>query len=306
MAMLKDKILQKKRGLIFYGLTPPKINTEPQRIVEIAHKQVERLQDIDIDGLILYDIQDESARTDAPRPFPYIPTVAPDNYSEIYLKELNVAKIIYKSVGKYSAQDFKTWISAKNHEIECAVFVGSPSKSHLPALALHDAYKLKREVNSPIVLGGVAIPERHLIKNDEHLRMFNKIDEGCSFFISQCVYNMDNAKNLLSDYYYTGVDTGKPLVPIIFTLTPCGSLKTLEFMKWLGIDMPHWLNNELKHSENILQKSLDICRKIAVELLEFSAGKNIPVGFNVESVAIRKEEIEASIHLLKDVKEFMK
>jgi hypothetical protein len=304
--MLKDKILQKNKGLLFYGLTPPKINTEQQRIVELANKQIERIKDIDIDGLVLYDIQDESSRTDIPRPFPYMPTISPDDYSETYLKELNVPKIIYKSVGKYSVQEFKTWLETKEQTTECTVFVGSPSKDHMPALTLHDAYKIKQQINSSIVLGGVAIPERHVIKHDEHLRMYDKIDKGCNFFISQCVYNMDIAKNLLSDYYYTAHDSNKKLVPIIFTLTPCGSLKTLEFMKWLGIDMPNWLNNELKHSENILQKSLDICKKIAVELLEFSANKNIPIGFNIESVAVRKDEIEASIQLLKDVKELVK
>jgi hypothetical protein len=77
-------------------------------------------------------------------------------------------------------------------------------------------------------------------------------------------------------------------------------------MEWLGIDIPKWLNNDLKHSNNILSKSINICKTIAMELIDYSASKNIPIGFNVESVAIRKEEIEASIELLKDIKGLMK
>lgn len=303
--MLKEKILQRKSGLLFYGLTPPKLHTESERLSAIAQKQMERLSGIDIDGLILYDIQDETARIDTPRPFPYMPTLAPETYSEEYLGALDVPKIIYKSVGKYTPEAFRQWLIRHEEEIDCTVFVGSPSRSHQPALPLSEAYRLRQQMGSSMVLGGVAIPERHVTKQDEHQRMFDKIDNGCSFFVTQCVYNLDNAKNVLSDYYYACRDKQQLPVPVVFTLTPCGSLKTLDFMKWLGIEIPVWLNNELKHSEDILAKSIDACRKIAIELMEYSAPKGIPIGFNIESVAVRKEEIEASIELLKDLRHMM-
>lgn len=304
--MLSRQILNKEKGLIFYGLTPPKANTEEEKLYAVAAKQIERIKGIPIDGLILYDIQDESSRVDSQRPFPFIQTLDPDIYSEKYLSGSNVPKIIYKSVGKYNAPDFIKWLDQKKDSIECSVFVGAPSKFQSAGLHLNEAYKLKKEINSPILLGGVTIPERHHKKGDEHIRIFEKIDKGCSYFISQCVYSIDYAKNLLSDYYYGSQERNREMVPIIFTLTPCGSLKTLEFMKWLGIEVPNWLNNDLKHSKDILLKSIDINKKIVLELLEYSLGKDIPIGFNIESVALRKEEIEASIELLKDVKDMVK
>ncbi len=135
--------------------------------------------------------------------------------------------------------------------------------------------------------------------------MFNKVESGCSFFISQCVYNINHPKDFISDYYYAATEAGKNLVPIIFTLTPCGSKKTLEFMKWLGIGIPKWMENDLNHSNNILEKSIDLCESIAIELIDYCRDKKIPIGFNIESVAIRKEEIEASIELLKTVKGYL-
>ena len=98
--MLKERIANKESGLLFYGLTPPKKNTDKEKIRHIANKQIERLKDVEIDGLVLYDIQDESSRTDSARPFPFITTLAPDFYNDNYLNELNIPKIIYKSVGK--------------------------------------------------------------------------------------------------------------------------------------------------------------------------------------------------------------
>lgn len=91
------------------------------------------------------------------------------------------------------------------------------------------------------------------------------------------------------------------LAPIIFTLTPCGSVKTLQFMKWLGISIPRWLENELTQSEDILQKSVHFSEQSFRELQSFAAEKNIPIGCNIESVAVRKVEIEASIELLRRV-----
>ncbi len=303
--MLKHNILNKKTGYLFYGLTPPKQNTEEEKIKSIAQKQIDRIKDLGIDALVLYDIQDESSRTNKPRPFPFLKTLAPDYYNENYLQKLSLPKIIYKSVAGSTKESFTKWIKEKEGKEEFCVFVGAPSKTQKISLSLIDAYKIKQEANSDIILGGVTIPERHFAKGDEHERVFDKIDKSCQFFISQCVYNVDNAKHFISDYYYAAKERDHDLAPIIFTLTPCGSVKTLEFMNWLGIDIPGWLKNELKYSNDILAKSVNICKDIAKELYEYCNHKGIPVGFNIESVAIRKAEIDASIELLKSVKAMM-
>jgi hypothetical protein len=91
------------------------------------------------------------------------------------------------------------------------------------------------------------------------------------------------------------------MVPVLFTLTPCGSVKTLEFMKWLGISIPKWLENELIHSGDILQKSVDFSEQSYRELKAFAEEKDIPIGCNIESVAIRKVEVDASIELVKRI-----
>ncbi|MDX1475903.1 MAG: hypothetical protein R3309_17145, partial [Reinekea sp.] len=106
------------------------------------------------------------------------------------------------------------------------------------------------------------------------------------------------SKNFLSDYYYYGLENNLPLAPVLLTLTPCGSAKTLSFMKWLGISIPRWLENDLIHSQDILQKSIDFSEQSWLELKDFADEKGIPLGCNIESVAIRKVEVDASIELL--------
>ncbi|WP_455210116.1 methylenetetrahydrofolate reductase [Kaarinaea lacus] len=301
--MLVDKIKNKESGIILYGITPPKTGTSPDKVQEISSRQIQRLQSLKIDGLILYDIQDEKSRTPEERPFPFLETLDAFSYSRDYLHSLPVAKIIYRSVGKYSQPELSEFLSKASSKDNLTVFVGAASKSQSVSMSLNAAYQLKAKINKDLLLGGVTIPERHQTKGDEHLRVFNKISQGCSFFVSQGVYDVNASKNFLSEYYYHGLEHNIPLVPILFTLTPCGSLKTLQFMKWLGISIPRWLENELIHSSDILQKSVHFSEQSWLELKSFAEEKGIPIGCNIESVAIRKVEIDASIDLLQRVSE---
>ncbi|WP_339290356.1 5,10-methylenetetrahydrofolate reductase [Paenibacillus sp. FSL E2-0201] len=301
----KQKILSKKPGILTYGMTPPKASHSPEKISEIAQKQVERLKNVDLDALILYDVQEEAERVDHERPYPYLPTIDPAIYGDKYLGQVEVPKIIYRCVGNDTRASFADWIKTDESEDRFSVYVGASSSKQEVKLNLPDAYMLSKQLNSNLNFGGVVIPERHIKKNDEHTRIVEKINNGCSFFITQATYNVEASKNLLSDLYYYNTNKGFEMVPILFNLAPCGTAKTLQFMKWLGISIPGWLENELKYSNDILDKSIQLSQKIFEELFEFGLEKGIPIGCSIESVSTTKLEIEASIQLAKDVKAFL-
>jgi hypothetical protein len=331
---LYHRLANGESGYLFYGITPPKLGTDTARLTEIALRQIERLRDMPIDALVLYDLQDESSRNAQPRPFPFMATLPPEEYAAQFLQSVAVPKIIYQSIGKHTPAslkafcegrvpeaghspamvEFDTNIAAISHfKPDLTVWVGSPSRQQTSALSLAEAYALRNTwvtaTKTPDfgpLLGGVTIPERHLKAGNEHLRVIEKTNQGCAFFISQCVYNAQAALDFLSDYHYETTARGLKRVPLIFTLTPCGSPKTLHFMEWLGIDIPRWLKNELQHSGNTLEQSLQACLQIARDLLNFARAKSLPIGFNIESVAVRKEEIAASLQLVHDVKALMR
>ena len=84
----------------------------------------------------------------------------------------------------------------------------------------------------------------------------------------------------------------------------CGSTKTLEFLRWLGVDVPRWIENELRHADDTLEASFEYALAGARELITFCRRLGVPFGLNVESVSIRRSEIEASVDLaarLRDV-----
>jgi len=298
----RDKILNRQPGIITYGMTPPKLANAPEKIAEISQKQYERLRQLEIDALILYDVQEEADRAEQERPFAYLPTMDPGMYRQQYLSQLDTPTIIYRCVGKYSRPEFEQWVKADAEQDRFSVFVGASSSKQQVQLSLPEAYTISKTLNDRLTFGGVVIPERHLVKNDEHIRVAEKAKQGCSFFVSQATYNVEASKNFLSDYYYYCREHGIETVPILFNLAPCGSEKTLQFMKWLGISIPKWLENDLVNSSDILDKSVRLSQKIFEELLDFGLEKGIPIGCSIESVSTRKVEIEAAVQMVKDLK----
>jgi hypothetical protein len=304
--MFLNRIKSKESGILLYGITPPKAQVEPQRVIEIAEKTLARLYDLDIDALVVYDVQDESARTTEERPFPFLSAHDPFEFAKNHLHSLEIPKIIYRPAGKFTQEELSIWIDDLVAHGFFPVFVGVPAPDFVPITSLPEAYAIWRNHQENSAVGAVMIPERHAVLNDEDQRILDKMSSGVSYFISQCVFNVDYAKRVIDDLTKTCTEKNIELPTIIFTLTACGSIKTLHFMEWLGIHIPEELKAEFRASENILEKSVDVCIAIAEELINYCSAKGVPFGFNIESVAIRKDEIEASIFMTNKIGTMLK
>jgi hypothetical protein len=294
---LRTLVSDAESGILLFGITPPRLSTSPERVREITAATLARLDFLDVDGLALYDIDDESDRNPAERPFPYLPTMDPAVYHAEYLGEWNRPAVIYRCVGKYPEAELRTWLQMADTDRVLGVFVGAASKDKTVRTRLSAAQALHRDVRPDLLLGGVAIIERP----DEHLRLLVKQEAGCAYFISQVIYNADAVKSTVSDYYYACRERRLAPKPVLFTLSVCGSVKTLTFLKWLGVDVPRWIENSLLHAEDTLAESYEHCLANARDLVAFCRRLGMPFGFLVESVSIRKVEIEASVALAGEV-----
>lgn len=282
---------------MLFAVTPPRLTTRPQEAAEIARTTLGRLRPLAIDGLVLYDIDDESDRNPGERPFPFLPTMDPADYLARNLGGLEVPAIVYRAVGKYPEARLRSWLVEQDPSRALTVFVGPSSHEKAVLTSLPRAYELREEVQPKLPLGGVAIPERHTHRGDEHLRLIEKQAVGCSFFITQIVYDVNAAKNLISDYHRECAAQGLEPVPIALSFSVCGSLKTLEFLRWLGVIVPRWIENELSHADDTLEASYEQALAMAIDLIAFCRRLKVPFGINVESVSIRRVEIEASVRL---------
>jgi len=284
-------------GVLLLGITPPRRSNSPERIREIADLTVKRLAGLDLDGLVLYDIDDESDRNPGERPFPYLPTLDPAEFHAGHLDDWSGPVIIYRCVGKYAEGELGDWLREVDTGQVLSVFVGASSGGKPVRTRLARAQQLRDELRADLPLGAVAITERHEQSGDEHRRMLRKQESGCTFFITQVVYNAPATHRLLADYRDECAARGVAPRTVIFTLSVCGSLKTLEFLDWLGVDVPRSLQDHLRHSPDPLAESVRQCEEIARELAASCRVLGLPFGFNVESVSIRRAEIEASVAL---------
>src|SRR5262245_44001926 len=81
LSTLFEKLEGGLTGIRLYGIAPPKLSTDPERLREIAARQVARIRGLAPEGLVVYDIQDEPGRSGEARPFPFLPTVDPEVYA---------------------------------------------------------------------------------------------------------------------------------------------------------------------------------------------------------------------------------
>jgi hypothetical protein len=294
---LQRRILERRGEFLLFALTPPREATSAVRRQEIADVTAKRLQELDLDGLVLYDIEDESDRNPEERPFPFLPTMDPAEYLSRHLEGWNIPAVVYRAVGKHVESQLRSWLSSQEPDRVLTVFVGAASRHTPVATSLRRAQELRAEAAPDLLVGGVAIPERHTHTGEEHLRMLAKQAAGCSFFVTQVVYDANAAKNLVSDYVYECVLRGLDPVPIVFTFSVCGSMKTLEFLQWLGVEVPRWIQHELRHADDPLKVSFDQALATARELMTYCRRLDVPFGINVESVSNRRNEIEASLNL---------
>ncbi|MDT4913017.1 MAG: hypothetical protein QOC66_2145 [Pseudonocardiales bacterium] len=299
---LIGRIANRSGEFLLFALTPPRVSSAGDRAQEIADATLARLRPLDLDGLVLYDIADESGRNPAERPFPFMPTMDPAAFLADNLSSWRAPVVVYRAVGKYSRAELRAWLTEQDPSRVMAVLVGAASRDSRSKTSLREAQALSREANPGLFVGGVAIPERHSQRDDEHLRLLAKQSAGTRFFVTQVVYDINAAKNLVSDYHYACVERGSDATPIVFTFSVCGSMRTLEFLRWLGVEVPRWIENDLRHATDTLEASYQLALNMASDLIDYCRDLGVPFGISVESVSSRRVEIETAVRLAEQLR----
>src|SRR4051812_19126114 len=140
-----------------YGPTPPPAGPRPRQVPEGADKLAAPGRGLPLDGLVVYDIQDESGRTSQPRPFPFIGTVDPRRYSSLLRERTGLAPIVYKALGAMDEPSWQAWlVESAQADLRLVSIVGRPTSGVRYPLALSRAGRLAAEHPPRLPVGGVA------------------------------------------------------------------------------------------------------------------------------------------------------
>ena len=310
--MLKEKLFDPASGVLLYGTTPPRQGTSEEAVRAAADKLAARLAPLPLDGVVVYDIQDETGRSAAARPFPFIGTLDPRAYARLLAERTGRAAIAYKSLGTMDEPAWQAWLaeSARDYGVGFLSVVGRPTSGVKYPLALSKAIRVAAAHAAGFTVGGVAIAERHTAERSEAARLLGKSIEGCGYFISQTVYAPEATERLLADYLRDCRGASVQPRRIVLTFAPAGREKTMEFLRWLGVRIAPETSRAILGAASPLAKSIAICCDNLRRILGHPYAREIPLGINVESVSINRDEIDASVdlvHALEDVmREVMK
>jgi 5,10-methylenetetrahydrofolate reductase len=303
---LRAKLLAPAGFVSLYGTTPPRANASPERIAKATERLAARIAQLPVDGLVVYDVQDEAERTAEPRPFPFLPTLDSRTYARRLQQHTGHAAVVYKCVAEMPRRRWRDWLdeSKEDYSIELLSLVGRASSTKTgQGVSLSQATRLAAQHSAGYTLGGVVIAERHMNGVSEADRILRKTESGCRFFISQAVYHAETTVRLLQDYVQTCAEAEQTPQRIIFTFAPCGREKTMHFMRWLGIKIEPETADSILNDPAPLSRSIAICCDNLRRILDRPAIRDLPLGINVESVSIHKDEIDASVDLFHALQE---
>ena len=303
---LRARLLEAGQPVFLYGTTPPRAGALPEQVSNAVERLGDRLRRQSVDGVVVYDIQDESGRSAQPRPFPFLATVDPRSYSVLLRERTGLSPIVYKALGTLDEAGWRAWlVESAQANLRLVSVVGRPTSGVRYALSLARAVRIAAEHPARFSVGGVAIAERHTEARSEAARLLAKGVEGCGFFISQAVYHAPPTQRLLADYLRDCRGAGVEPRRIVLTFAPCGREKTLAFMRWLGVNVAPETAQAILGAARPLERSIEICRDNLRRILDGPYAGAIPLGVNVESVSINRDEIDASVELFGVLRETM-
>src|SRR5262245_46242731 len=120
---LRAKLLDPAQQVLLYGTTPPREGTPPEQVASAADKLAARLSGLPLDAVVVYDIQDETGRTAATRPFPYIGTLDPRQYARFF----KLPTIVYKALGTMDEAQWRAWLADSERDVQFLSIVGRPA-----------------------------------------------------------------------------------------------------------------------------------------------------------------------------------
>tara|TARA_B100000959_G_scaffold103690_1_gene109322 strand:+ start:870 stop:1817 length:948 start_codon:yes stop_codon:yes gene_type:complete len=298
---IRDKVKKPQRPVVAYEILPPRekdgtLNSYAETISSL-------LSQTHIDAINIPEVHDEIGRGD--RPITNQKRGEPREFGMLLQDIVGIEAIINRVVVHESYDEQIRWIDETNttYEIENMIIVGGESsKVDYPGPSVNEMLQtIARGYNSnggDIFCGGIAIPSR----KDESKNLIRKSEHGSEFFTTQVLYNAENIIKMINNYQSRCNELDTFPRRILLSFAPVSSQKNIEFLKWLGVEIPDDTERYLKgRPGSMTERSLDVAVEVLNEVLDFITVNNlkVPVGLNVEH--IMSYNFQSSVEMLQEL-----
>jgi 5,10-methylenetetrahydrofolate reductase len=276
---LKDKILDPSIPLTFFEMVPP---AEKLNSIQSALADARKVRHL-VNAINLPEIRDESRGS--PRTMKFVPRVEPRVLGERLRREVDVEIVLNRAV-VYEADPI-TWFRQSHAEfgVDHVILVGGESgQVKYPGPTVLEAAELVRAAELPVTLGGISIPSRRR----EADRVRKKCATGLAFFTTQVLFDSNDIVWLIQRL--NGLEAR-----IFLSFAPVSHPRDLEFLRWLGADIPDDLDKFLLRGqpgtegsqdahESCLERSLNLAQRILMDVFDNLPPDPPPLGLNVEHI----------------------
>ena len=233
-----------------------------------------------VDAINIPEIHDEDRPGE--RTSKFVERVEPRILGSRIKRELGIEAVINR-VTVHDAEP-ERWFreTAGEWGIPNWVLVGGESKEiTYPGPNPAEAARLVKSLNLPVSLGGITIPSRE----NEPERIRKKHEQGVDFFTSQVMFDSNDLVWLIQRL--NGVDAR-----IFISFAPVTNRRDLQFLRWLGVDIPRDLDRFLTGSEKgesvaaetCLDRSIDLAQRILMDVFDNLPPDPPPIGLNIEHI----------------------
>jgi 5,10-methylenetetrahydrofolate reductase len=272
---LQEKILNPSVPVTLFEVVPPAAD-QPQAINE-SLTELRRVTQF-VDGVNLPEIHDEERG--AERTSKFVPRVEPRAFGSRIQRELGAEVVLNRVVVHDPKPEIWFRETCLERGLRHIVLVGGESTgARYPGPSVMEAAALVRRERLPITLGGITIPSR---KNESD-RIRIKSRAGVDFFTSQILFDSNDVVWLMQRL--NGLQAR-----IFLSFAPVSHRRDLQFLRWLGADIPQDLDRFLLGSEEgapaatCLERSLDLAQRILMDVFDNLPPDPPPLGLNIEHI----------------------
>lgn len=283
---LKEKILNSYEPLVLFEMVPPA--AEKAGAIDGALEEAAKVKDL-VNGINLPEIHDES-RNEA-RTVKFVRRIEPRQLGARIQREVGAEVIVNRCVVR--DPDPGAWFreTEEAYGLHHVVMVGGESSQiQYPGPNVVEAAERLGAAGVPTTLGGISIPSRA----HEAERVRRKAKAGLTFFTTQVLFDPNDIVWLLQRL--NGLEAR-----MFLSFAPVSHPRDLEFLRWLGADIPADLDRYLlsgdssgatvtsagapsTSTQNYFERSLDLCRRILMDVFD-----NLPpdpplIGLNIEHI----------------------
>lgn len=234
-------------------------------------------------------------------------TVEPRAFAAALQRRLGVPALLNRVTVHHALPALQGWAAETRQStgIRDLVLVGGESgRTRYPGVGVNDALRGLRPATERAggSLGVVTIPHRRRPDLDEPQRLGAKQAAGARFAVSQILCDADAAIALQRDLRAATPQDQAPL-SLVWSLAPVAKRRDLEFLQWLGVDLPEATRKRLLATapDGRLAASHALNEGLARSLLAAAERDGLPApGFCVEHVML--SNIEAAIDLVDRVR----